>query len=69
MYGIAARGGRLIANRRVKKATAAPHTFCDFGKRMKPKKISVNPLNPRYQRSINPYIHLIPALVEKGIHP
>jgi len=33
------------------------------GKRLKPKKIGVNPLYPRHQRSMNPYIQLIAALV------
>ena len=33
-----------------------------LGKRIKPKKIGINPLYPRHPRSMNPYIRLISAL-------
>jgi len=54
----------------------SPHSIRERapGKRIKPKKIAVNPLYPRHPRSINPYIHLITTLearvlsMESGFH-
>src|SRR5215813_1107913 len=39
------------------------------GKRTKSKKISVNPLYTRHQRSMNPYIQLITALLNSSSLP
>jgi hypothetical protein len=52
--GLPPTAGRVIANRHVKTS--------DLGKRIKPKKIGVNPLYPRHPFSMNPYIQLMIAL-------
>jgi hypothetical protein len=52
--------GRIIANMRVKNSDCRGRSR---GAAYNPQKIGVNPLYPRHPRSMNPYIHLLTALI------